>query len=57
MPVLVTGIHVFSRRAKVVDGRAKPGHDPLRAIRFKRMRLWCAPLDRFVPPLSRVASQ
>jgi len=27
MPGLVPGIHVFTSRAKDVDGRAKPGHD------------------------------
>jgi hypothetical protein len=27
MPVLVTGIHVFGRHIKVVDGRSKSGHD------------------------------
>ncbi len=27
MPGLVPGIHVLVARAKVVDGRDKPGHD------------------------------
>jgi len=27
MPALVAGIHVFSARKQVVDGRDKPGHD------------------------------
>ena len=36
MPGLVPGIHVLMCRAKIVDGRDKPGHDGAEGLRKRK---------------------
>jgi hypothetical protein len=38
MPALVAGIHVFCASNEDVDGRDKPGHDPVYVLQYEGTR-------------------